>query len=251
MKNSVKAIVCVIAVLLAVTFAFSGCDFTRKLGGAETTFPSKVAKAKNLSFKMKIDYRKGDATTVVDMDCYKTSDESGTEEYAYIYSSAGALYDSYKNIYAGGKLYEIVNLTKNSGTYYIKNGVGVDDEGNILYHVTKNILLTSVAAFLSKSKKETLNDETVYRYDIDINGKSVSIWYNDKVLVKLYAEFEGENGEETEIYTLSLSDYKFDETISSDVFAKPDAYKLTYIESPLSFETWMSVITEFSSKIGK
>jgi len=251
MKRTVKILAAVVALLALVSAVLAGCDLTRKLGGAEATFPGKVSGAKSLSFKMNVQYKKGDEETVVDMDCYKKTAEGGVEEYAYVYSCPRALYDSYKNIYADGKLYEVVNLTKNSGSYYVKDGVSADDNGNILYHVTKNILLTSVAALFSKAKKETINGETTYRYDIDLNGNAVSIWYNDKVMVRLYAKFEPEKeGDDPEEYTISLSDYAFDGTIAESVFARPSTYGVTYLPSPFSFEEWMEIISTFSAKLG-
>ncbi|MCR4726009.1 MAG: hypothetical protein K5753_02185 [Clostridia bacterium] len=250
MKRVIKVVAAVLALVALSAIALTGCDLTRKLGGAEATFPGKVSGAKSLSFKMNVQYKKGDAETVVYMDCYKQTADGGAE-YAYVYSCPQALYDSYKNIYADGKLYEVINVTKNSGSYHVKDGVAVDDEGNILYHVTQNILLTSVAALLTKAKKETIDGETTYRYDIDINGKTVSIWYNDKVMVRLYAKFEPEKeGDDPEEYTIALSDYKFDQTIAADVFARPSTYGVTYLPSPFSFEDWMSVITTFAAKLG-
>ena len=146
-------------------------------------------------------------------------------------------------------MYEIVNVAQNAGSYYIKDNVGVDDDGNILYHITKKILLTSVVAFLSKAKKETLRDETVYRYDVSISGKNVSLWYNSKVLVQLYVAFESDGGE-TEEYTIALSDYTFDEDLPEDAFKRPDTYGITYLPSPISFEDWTNILSTFGQKLG-
>ena len=163
MKTSMKIITVILLLAVLSAIAFTGCDLTRKLGGAEMTFPGKVSGAKSLSFKMNILYKKGSAETVVDMDCYKQTAEGNAAEYAYVYNCSEALYGSYKNIYADGKLYEVVNATKRTGSYYVKEGVPVDDESNILYHMTQNILLTSAAALLTKAKKETINGEKTYR----------------------------------------------------------------------------------------
>ena len=236
--------------IVFASFALAGCDLTRKVQGAEAKFPGKVSNSAKISFKMNVKYRKGDVTTVIDMDCYRAKNEDGQDEYAYVYSCAGSTYESYKNIYADGKLYEIINVTKHAGTYYTQDNVSVDDEGNFLYHITQKIFLTSVVAFLSKAKKETLHDETVYRYDVSISGKSVSLWYNSDVLVKLYVAFSDENGE-TEQYTIAFSDYTFDQDLPEDAFKRPDTYGITYVQSPMSFEDWMGILTTFSQKLGE
>ena len=249
MKKIVKAVACIAAFVLVLAFT-AGCDLTRKLGGAEASFPGKVSGAETLSFKMDVAYAKGDTTTNITMMCYKRDAANGAEEYAYVYSAPGALYDSYKNIYADNKLYEMINFTKNTGIYYVKQGVPVSDEGNMLYSVKQNILLTSVAAFLTKAKKETLNGKTAYRYDVTLSGKKVSLWYNDEALVKFYVKFDGENGADAEEYTLSLSEYRFNEALPADVFVKPSDQEIGYIESPLSFESWMGIISGFAAKLG-
>ena len=138
--------------VISSVFALAGCEFTRKLNGAEITFPQKISSAETFSFKMKVEYKKGDDTTVIDMQCYKANGEDGKEEYAYVFETSQAAFKSYKSIYADGKLYEVVNATANTGSYYIKEGVAVDDDGNMLYHVKKNILLTSVAALITNAK---------------------------------------------------------------------------------------------------
>ena len=251
MKRIVKIVACIAAFVLVLSFLLTGCDFARKLSGAEASFSGKVSKAKTLSFKMDVEYKKGDAITNVEMTCYKRDAANGAEEYAYVYSATNAQYGSYKNIYANNKLYEVVNITNNTGIYYVQDGVSVADDGNMLYSVKQNILLMSVAAFLTKAKKETLNGETTYRYDVTLNDKQVSLWYDKEALVRFYVKFEGENGEDAEEYTLDLSEYTFNETLPADVFATPDAYGIGYIESPVSIETWMGVISGFAAKLGK
>lgn len=252
MKKKIKIFALVFAVLFTALFSFAGCDLTRKINGAEINFPAKISDAKSFSFKMNVNYKKGDATTVINMDCYKRTAEDGKEQYAYVYTCPErAAHESYKNVYANNKLYEVVNFTKNTGTYYVKDGISEDDEKNILYQVKQNILLLSVAALLKKATKETLNGEQVYRYDVDVNDKTISIWYNTNALVKCYVKFEGEDGEEDEEYTLLLSDYTFNEELPAEVFSDPSKNVLGYVESPLSFETWMEIITSFGSKLVK
>lgn len=246
MKKIIKMVVICLMVVVVAAFGLVGCDTARKLGGAEMSFPSKISNAKTLSFKMNVNYKKGDQDVTIDMDCYKQDNE-----YAYRYTCPQATYASYKNIYADNKLYEIANATPHTGMYYIKDDVSVDDESNILYHVTQKIMLTSVAALLTKAHKEQLNGEDVYRYDVEISGKNISVWYNSEVIVKLYVKFDGENGEDAEEYTFLLSDYKFDEEIPSDIFTCPSASLLDgYVESPISFESWMEIIESFAGKLG-
>ena len=244
-----STITLILTLLFIATFALAGCDLSRKLHGAETTFPGKISKSEKLSFRMNVQYKKNDATTLIDLECYRAKNESGQVEYAYIYSCPEAKYDSYKNVYADGKLYEIINVTTKSGTYYTKENVAVDDDGNILYHITQKVFLTSVAALISKAKKETLREESVYRYDVAVNEKSISLWYNSDVLVQLYAAFDGDDGE-TEEYTIVFSDYTFDRDLPSDTFRRPETYGITYVPSPISFEAWTEILTSFAGKLG-
>lgn len=250
MKNVFKTIALSLLVVVFAVLALSGCELIRKMQGAETTFPSRVSSAKTLSFKMDIHYKQGSSTETVNMTCYLQHDQNGKEEYAYVYSSDAARYASYKNIYADGKLYEVVNVTKFAGSYYIVDDVAVDCDDNLLYHVKQNILLIGAAALLNKATVESVGGETTYRYDVDLDGKQISIWYNKDVLVKFYALFTDQDGETTQEYTVYLSDYHFNETISSDVFARPDTYGITYIESPFAFETWMEIVTSLSRRLG-
>lgn len=251
MKKSIRLVILVTLLVTVTAFVFAGCgDLTRKLKGAELSFPSKISGAKKLSFKMNINYRKGESRTEIDMQCYRAANESGQDEYAYVYTSAASLCDSYKNLYADGKLYEIVNVTKNAGSYYAQDDVNVEDEGNILYHITKKIFLIGAAAFVSKAQEETYQGETVYRYEVMVNEKKVTLWYNSEVLVKIFVSLPTETEGEYEQYTIKLSDYTFDADLPADAFKRPDTYGITYVESPISFEDWTKIITSFASKMG-
>ena len=248
-RKIAKSIALILSIVLLVAVALTGCDLSRKLQGAEMTFPGKISGSRKLSFKMNVNYTKDDVTTVIDLDCYRAKNEAGQDEYAYVYSCPEARYDSYKNIYADGKLYEIINIRKNAGTYYTKDGVSVSDEGNILYHITQKIFLTSVAALVSKAKKETIGGTSVYRYDVAVNEKNITLWYDSNVLVQLYVEFEEEGSKEA--YAIAFSDYTFDQDLPADTFKRPDTYGLTYIESPISFEAWTEILTSFAGKLGR
>ncbi|MBO4473018.1 MAG: hypothetical protein J5765_04330 [Clostridia bacterium] len=251
MKRSIKLIALIVLVVMLAGLVFAGCgDLTRKLKGAELSFPNKISGAKKLSFKMNINYRKGETRTEIDMQCYRAANESGQDEYAYVYTAAASLCNSYKNIYADGKLYEIVNVTTNAGSYYVRDDVSVEDEGNILYHITKKIFLIGAAAFVSKAQEETYQGETVYRYDVMVSEKKVTLWYNSEVLVKIFVSIPTETEGEYEQYTIKLSDYAFDAELPTDAFKRPNTYGITYVESPISFEDWTSIVTSFASKLG-
>ena len=245
----IAGIALVLTVVVLATFVFAGCDFTRKLTGAELSFTKKVSGADKLSFKMNVTYVKDGVTTVIDMDCFRAKNADGAEEYAYVYTTPTAAYGSYKNIYADNKLYEQVNVTTASGFYHVTDDVSVEDDGNMLYHVTKKIFLTSVAAFVSKAKQENLRGEDVYRYDVSISDKNFSLWYNDDVLKQIYVAFESD-GEPTEEYTIYLSDYTFDQDLPEDTFKRPNTYGITYLESPITFEQWTGIMSSFGSKLG-
>ena len=249
MKKTIKIVACLLVAVTLVAFVFSGCDIKRKLNGAEMNFPSKVSNAKALSFDMVINYKKGDSTTVVNMSCYKATTEDGVEEYAYDYSSPDSKYLKYRNIYADGKKYEFIDTDYNVGFYHIEDDVNIDDDSNILYHITQHILVASVASLLVKAKKETINGEQTYRYDVEIEGKNISIWYNSDVLVQLYAKFDGQNGEETEEYTIALSNYKFEDEVSTAIFERSNNY-VGYVDMILPAETWVEVINGFAKKLG-
>ena len=252
MKKTIKIMALILALTTVMALALAGCgEFSRKLRGAEMSYPTKVSNAKQLSFKMDVTYRKGEEKTDVNMTCYRQTLSNGAQEYAYVYSTANALCESYKNLYADGNLYEIAKTRAvNAGTYYVKEGVSVEDGGNILYHVTQKILLTSAAAFLSKAQEETLNGEKVYRYDVMVGGNKVTLWYDSEVLVKIYVAFKDESGEYVENYTIHLSDYTFDKDLPADAFKRPADYGITYVESPWSFEDWMNILSSFATKLG-
>ena len=245
----IAGIALVLTVVLLAAFVLAGCDLTRKLTGAELSFTKKVSGAKKISFHMNVNYVKDGVSTEIDMDCYRAENADGADEYAYVYSTPSAAYGSYKNIYADNKLYEQVDVTSVSGFYHVTDGVSVEDDGNILYHITKKIFLTSVAAFVSKAKQENLRGEDLYRYDVSINDKSFSLWYNSDVLKQIYVAFTSD-GEPTEEYTIRFSDYTFDQDLPENTFKRPDTYGITYLESPISFENWTGILSSFGSKLG-
>jgi len=248
MKKTFKVIIIsVLLVTLISLLALSGCDIKRKLTGAEMQFPKKISEANVFSFDMALNYKSGDESTDISMSCYKSGDE-----YAYDYYLSDNKGSKYRNLYADDCLYEI--LMKNSlnlGSYFKKENVTIDDSGNFLYQITQNILVASVATFISKAKKETLNGETVYHYDITLNEQHFGVWYNDTALVKLYASFDSTDSEgntTSEEYTALFSNYKFEDA-KNDAFTRPQNLDGVYVESPISFEDWARIINRFSEKI--
>ena len=240
--------ICCIVTTLGVVFFASGCDVVRKLQGAELEFPKKVAAADSLSFDIALNYQDNDGeSTDINISCYKKG-----SEYAYDYRLADSrLGSAYRNLYADECLYEVYTNALNTGSYYVKEDVAVDDQTNFLYMVCQNITALSVAALVFTSHKETLNGETVYRYDLSAEEGDFKFWFNDKEMVKLLAVFkstDGEGNETQEKYTLSFSNYKF-EQVDTAPFTRPADLDGLYIESPISFEDWVSIIGNFGKKV--
>ena len=153
---------CSIITVLGLVFVAAGCDVVRKLQGAEFEFPQKVAAADNLSFDIALTYESNGETTDIDVSCYKKGNE-----YAYEYRLADSRAGTkYRNLYADNNLYEILTNDLSLGSYYVQSDVSVEDDSNFLYMVCSNITALSIAALVFTSHKETLNDETVYRYDL-------------------------------------------------------------------------------------
>ena len=240
-------IITAILLLISVTATFIGCDLARKLTGAEVKFPERVAGAEQLSFDMALTYECEGESTVIDLSCFKRN-----SEYAYSYASSGSITGyTYLNLYADEKLYETVKTNLNVGSYHVKNNVQTNDEGNLLYWVSKNILALTVAAMVTKAHKETLNGETVYRYDISLKGNNYQFWYNSSVLVQLKAFYEKKKGDDTtvqETYTAVFSNYKFKE-VETDPFVRPQDRGGLYTESAISFEEWVSILGNFTTLI--
>ena len=124
-----------------------------------------------------------------------------------------------------------------------------EEADNVLKTTDIDLVICMPGNADTKAKKETLREENVYRYDVSISGKNVSLWYNSEALVQLYVAFENDGGE-TEEYTIALSDYIFDQDLPEEAFKRPSTYGITYIQSPISFEDWTNILTSFAQKLG-
>ena len=247
MRRNVKIITCICLIALTCVFCLYGCDISRKLTGAEVKFPEKIAGAEYLSFDMQINYKSGEDETNISMSCYKAKDE-----YSYEYYLTQKTELTYHNLYADNKLYEIVDNKYNVGSYYVVENVPYDDQGNFLYVVTTNIMAVSIATLATPSHKETANGKTLYRYDVTLDGNKIKLWFDSDALVKVYAEFESKDQNETttkEEYTITLSNYKFGEK-NDEPFTRPENLEGVYIPSPITFESWVSIIDNFAAKFG-
>lgn len=246
MKNWIKIATAVVAMTMIMTMLV-GCDFARKLNGAEVNFQKKVEAATELSFDMHVSIESENETSNMDISCYKNG-----EEYAYTFVDPTNTSVVYRRLYADNKLYEyMTKTTLHVGSYYVEDNVDVAADENILYWVTKNIMLATYVTLLTDSKKETLNGTTVYRYDFAYEGNDYSLWYDQDNLVKIAATFRSTDEEgqvHSETYTATFASYRFAE-VDKTPFARPaDTTGAMYIESPISFEDWMQIIDKFSAR---
>ena len=248
MKNKVKIVSLIVLTVIITTFVLCGCDLARKLKGAEVSFPTKIAEAKAFSFDMDITCVDKNGTSTVSMRCYKRENEDGDDEYAYDFfnKNAVSVINTYRNLYADDRLYEVLNPDLGVGSYYVKESVSVTSDDNVLYVITENILIATVATFLTSAHKEELNGENVYRYDIEVNDKNISIWYNDVSLVKIAAELQDENGDKAK-YDILLGNYKFDEEMTDNPFVRPNELPGIYAEQPFDYEDWAKVVNNFAT----
>ena len=243
MKNKIfKAVIS--AVLALAVILPCGCDLTRKLNGAEVNFKNKVENAEEISFDLFITVKDESGTSSLDISCYMKG-----EDYAYVFPNPSGNTE-YRKLYADGKLYEFMT-SKNlpTGSYYEEEAdVSADD--NILYWVRKNIMLATYATLITEGKKENDGDKTVYRYDFTYGGNDYSLWYDEENMVKISATFYStdNSGEvHSETYTAQFSNYLF-ENVSAEPFKRPQELKGLYVESSISFESWMTIIGKFGTR---
>ena len=243
MKKTFAAIVVVMVAVLLCAVGFSACELARKVTGAEVNFPKKVAAAQEFSFDMHLTIQSGSETSDLEVGCYKKG-----AEYAYVFADPSNANVRYRKLFADNRLYEFVTRSP-VGSYYVHEGVSYTSEDNFLYAITENIMLASYASLLTKAQKETLDGRTVYRYDFEKSGNAYTLWYDDENLVKIRATFRGTDGsgnETSETYTASFKNYLF-ANIDKDPFLRPsESTDALYVESPISFEQWMSILDRFS-----
>jgi len=248
MKRSIKIILIITIAVLSLTALLTGCDLSRKVQGIELKFRNKLEKAEAFSFNIHLDVEQGATKSELDVSCYK----KGTE-YAYTFRAPNSA-DLYRDLFADNRMYEFCEYSSplliGAGSYYVNEGVAYTSDKNLLYTVTKNIMLASYATLLTTGKKDKVGDVDTYRYDFEIGGNSYSMWYDDENLVKISAIFRSadENGNTTsETYAATFSDYRFAD-VDSAPFRRPGDMTGAYIESPISFEDWMKIITQFSTR---
>lgn len=249
MKKTGKIIICILILALACSAILGGCDLVRKVKGAELGFQKKLKAATEVSFDMHLDITKSGVTSGIDLSCYKKGDE-----YAYTFSDPALKGVTYRKLFADNCKYEFCETTTllnvRTGTYVKTEDVPYTDDSNLLYVVTKNIMLVTVAAFITKAEKETLGDTEVYHYSFDYNGDQYHFWYDAENLVKVSATFnsEDENGvKSSETYAATFTNYRF-EKVAGEPFLRP--VPISYVESPYTVEEWMEILTEFGARAG-
>ena len=246
--KTVKYIV-IATLLLCITLStlLSGCDLARKLQGVELKFQKKVSNATQLSFSMDLTIEENGQTSKLAVNCYKND-----TEYAYTFADPDSPSVVYRKLYADGKLYEFVTKTNlHLGTYYITHDVDYTAQDNLLYWVTQNILAATYATLLTESVQEQWGDTTVYRYDFAYRDNTYNLWYDDANLVGLKATFVSyaDNGDTlTEVYSARFADYHFENVDRAPFYRPNEGTDIVYVESRISFETWMEILDRFSRK---
>ena len=249
MDRMKKIGVCLLIVLLMMTIVLSGCNaIARKVQGVELKFQKKLSSATMFSFDVHLNVKTDDSENELDVSCYKKGDE-----YAYVFYPPDTKTVEYRRLFADEKLYEFVTQSKtplSTGSYYVNDNVPYTDNSNLLYVMTQKIMLAGYATLLSAGTKDKVGDADAYRYDFDFQGNQYSLWYDDENMVKVRATFHStdEDGNtSSETYTAVFSNYVFGEVID-EPFTRPSELGLLYTESPISFEDWMTILTQFSDR---
>jgi len=253
MKKLSRLVAAVVAVVVVLA-VLAGCDLSRKLNGAEVNFSNKVQAAESLSFDMALTVIDETGEQKLSVGCYKSGND-----YAYVFCSPDDADVVYRKLYADGRLYEFVSKSNSvlgvevsAGSYYVQENVSYTADENLLYAVTQNIMAAAYVALLSTAQKETWDEGTVYRYDFALQGNDYSLWYDDQNLVQVEATFRSTDeagGQRAETYRARFSNYRFAE-VDEAPFRRP-ADMVGYVESPISFETWMEILNKFSAKASK
>ena len=236
-----KKIICFL-LSLTVVFAFlCSCDIDRKLEGVEMKFKQKIESATELSFSAHLKTEADGKTKELNIDCFKNAGE-----YSYEFNNPNNASSRYRRLYADNKLYEFIETSgQAAGTYSVTDNVSIDANENLLRQIEKNIMLATYATLLLDGKKETFNGAEVYRYDLDVDGNTYTLWYDDTYLIKIAAVInttDGEGKTTSDYYEAIFSDYKF-ENVDKTPFERPGAL---YVESPVEIEDWIGIICDFS-----
>ena len=240
-----KKFICLLVSVITFSIALTSCDLNRKLEGVEIKFQQKISAATEFSFNAALKITSDGEENNIDVKCYKNGDE-----YAYVFGDKDDETLTYRRLYADGKLYEFLTKTVvvvDGGSYFVKENTSVSDDDNFLYHLTNKILLATYATILLNGKKEKVGETDAYRYDIPHDGNSYSLWYDDENLIKIAATInstDDNGGTHTDVYEAVFTDYRFAD-ISKDPFKRPTDMPVTYIESPIPFESWVSIFTSF------
>lgn len=248
-----KIIVCFLSVVLMMTAVLTACnvasDISRKVQGVEVKFQKKIEKASQLSFDMHLTIEKDGSTSEIDISCYKKGDE-----YAYTFTQPNDINIVYRRLFADNCLYEFLTkkaLLVPAGSYYTTQNVAYTDDTNILYTVRKNIMLATYATLLTVGKQDKVGDVDAYRYDFSYGGNQYSLWYDNENLIKIEATFnstDDDGNTSSETYSALFTNYVFD-NVASEPFLRPnETTDAVYVESPISFEEWMNIINQFSTR---
>ncbi|MBO4539619.1 MAG: hypothetical protein J5781_05030 [Clostridia bacterium] len=248
--NRTKRILCFIVIaVLTLTVVLSGCNaISRKLEGVELKFQKKLSSADKLSFDVHLTISSNGTENEIDVSCYKKDNE-----YAYVFYPPNSKSIQYRRLFADNNLYEFASQSAtllSSGSYYTTADVPYTDDGNLLYALTKKIMLASYATLLSAGEKDKVGDADTYRYDFNFQGNQYSLWYDDENMVKVRATFNStdeEGNASSKTYTALFSNYVFGE-VSEDPFKRPADMGLLFFESPIAFEDWMNILTEFATR---
>lgn len=246
MKNAKKIIICLVSLVVILTMILSACDLARKAQGVEVKFQKKLSSATKLSFDLHLNIKSGGTESDIDLSCYKDGND-----YAYTFYAPNDRNVQYRRLYADNNLYEFVSQTTlNTGSYYTNTGVPYTDDDNLLYAMTSKIMLASYATLLIDGTKEKVNGVDTYRYDFSVDGNQYSLWFDDENMVKISATFvstDSNGNTSSETYTAFFSNYVFGDTTAS-AFTRPNDLGLLYVESPVSFESWMTIMTQFANR---
>ena len=244
MKRTIRLIAFVTAFVLVLAALLCSCDFFRKVNGAEVKFQNKVSSAKAFSFDMHLTVQSGSDESELDVSCFKKNND-----YAYTFANPGNSAMQYRKLFGDNCLYEFVR-TARVGSYHTREGVSYTSEDNFLYVVTKNIMLATYATLLSKAQDDKVGDKAARRYDISNDGNDYSLWYDEENLVKIRAvirQTDESGNTSTDTYTAVFSNYAF-ENVAAEPFLRPaESTDAVYVESPVSFEQWMSSLDRFAS----
>ena len=247
MKKTQKIVICLVVAVAILAMVLSACDLTRKVNGAEVQFQKKLTSAEKYSFDMHLNIQSNGTESNLDLSCYKDGND-----YAYTFYAPDTRAVQYRRLYADNNLYEYAEQTAvlNAGTYYTNAGVPYTDDDNLMYAMTQKIMLASYATLLMDGVKDKVNGVDTYRYDFALKGNQYSLWFDDENMVKISATFistDSSGNTTSETYTAVFSNYVFGE-VAAAPFTRPSDMGIGYVQSPVSIEAWMTIMTQFANR---